>query len=308
MLKVLKVYRYKRSGKLVASGLGDGRVIPMNGDLSFSQQDLHRIKRDTELELTPYRLEVEVTTHKKVETFRIVRRWNEDTRPPKSSDPAAPLEQRIDVTPSGELNESERAYIGASSGHIVGFLLIWAAFFLLFKVGDWGWWPSGIALVAGVLVVHRTKSPGDPAKLQEIRAAKERLNRDAERLLQQALRDVHEWAQLDGIGFEHAVGHIFRERGYAVEFTPRTNDQGVDLILSREGRTSIVQCKAYATNVGVAAVRELVGVRASWPDAHEAILVALYDFSSAAKSFAAEHNVKLFSVARDYLKTDHRPN
>lgn len=60
-------------------------------------------------------------------------------------------------------------------------------------------------------------------------------------------------------------------------------------------------------NVGVSAVRELVGVRASWPSSTEAILATLYDFSGAAKAFAAEHNIKLYSVAREYLKTDYRP-
>jgi hypothetical protein len=69
-----------------------------------------------------------------------------------------------------------------------------------------------------------------------------------------------------------------------------------------------VPCKAYAKNVGVSAVRELAGVRISWPHADEAILAALFDFAKEARSFAAQHNITLFSVARDYLKTDYRPD
>ncbi len=115
------------------------------------------------------------------------------------------------------------------------------------------------------------------------------------------------WAALDGVGFEQGVAQIYREKGFDVEFTPRTKDQGVDLILRQNGTIAIVQCKAYKKNVGVSAVRELAGVRAAWPHADEAILAALFDFSVEAKSFATQHNIKLFSVTRDYHKADYRP-
>ena len=165
-----------------------------------------------------------------------------------------------------------------------------------------------MAFTAGILIVWLTKTPGDASKIKEIKEAKERLRLKAERELQEAMRDVRAWAALDGVGFERAVARIYREQGFDVDFTPRTNDQGVDLILKKNGRVSIVQCKAYTGNVGVSAIRELVGVRASWPHAEEAILATLFDFSSAARSFAAQHNVKLFSVARDYLRSDYRPD
>ena len=121
------------------------------------------------------------------------------------------------------------------------------------------------------------------------------------------MHSVRAWAALDGIEFERAVARIYIEQGFEVEFTPRTNDQGVDLILKKGDKISIVQCKAYTRNVGVSAIRELAGVRAAWPQAEQAILVTLFDFSSAAKTFAAQHKIKLFSVARDYLKSDYRP-
>lgn len=98
---------------------------------------------------------------------------------------------------------------------------------------------------------------------------------------------------------------IYREKGFDVEYTPRTNDQGVDLILKRNGAVSIVQCKAYANNIGVSAIREFAGVRVSWPHADEAIFVGLFDFSRPTKDFAAQYNIKLFSVTRDYLGTDY---
>jgi hypothetical protein len=307
MLKVLTVYRYRSSGKLVAAGLGNRYVLSLNSDLTFSEREPHRVRLETELDETPYRIEVEVGAQGKHDTYRIVRRWNESELSPKSDDPGAPLELRIDISPSQELGEAERRYIGKSAGHPIGFLLVLGSLLLLFLAGIWGWWPALIAFIAGVVVIWTTTTPGDESKKREVIEAKERLRVEAARHLLEAMRDVREWAALDGIAFEFAVGRIYRERGFDVEFTPRTNDQGVDLILKRNGAVSIVQCKAFGSNVGVAAVRELVGVRASWPHAEEAILVALFDFSSPAKRFAEKHGIVLFSVARDYLKSDYRP-
>lgn len=307
MLKVLKVDCYRSSGKLIASGLGNGHVIPLNSDLTFSEKALYRVRRDTEIDPTPYRVEVEVGSEGNRDTYRIIRTWNEHHLPPKSSDPSELVEHRIDISPSEQFSETENGYVGKSAGHPIGGYLSGSSLFLVFMSGRWGWWPPIVAFATGALIFWLTKNPGDTSKIHEVKAAKERLRRQAKDLLQEAMHNVHTWAALDGIGFENAVAKVYEEKGYDVECTPRTNDQGVDLILKRNGATSIVQCKAYTDNVGVSAIRELAGVRASWPHAEEVILVALYDFSSSAKDFATQQNIKLFSVTRDYLGTDYRP-
>ena len=306
MLEVLTVYRYRTSGKLIAVG-HNGYVLPLNSDLSFSEKAPHRVRRDTPLDPTPYRLEVEKESQGGKTTFRVVRSWNEDHRPPKSDDPNAPLEARIDVSPSDKFGDSERHYVGHSPGHPVGFILIASAFFLIWLIGLWGWWPPVAALVIGVLIVWLTKTEGDPVKIADVKAAKSRIRERTEAEFQRAIQDIHVWMALDGVGFERAVARIYRDQGFDVELTPRSNDQGVDLILRKNETITIVQCKAYAGNVGVSAVRELVGVRASWPQAHEAILVTLFGCSKAARAFAAQHGITLYCVARDFLKTDYRP-
>ncbi len=79
------------------------------------------------------------------------------------------------------------------------------------------------------------------------------------------------------------------------------------MILTRADEITLVQCEAYSKNIGVSAVRELQGVRANWPEARRAMLVELYGFSKAAREFAAQHGIELFSVAHDHLRTDYRP-
>lgn len=304
-LKVLKVYRYVSSGKLIAS-LGEGsKVIPLNSDLTFSSQGVHRVRRSTNLDVTPYRIEVEIVRDGDYETFQKLRLWNNDHLPKKNTNPNAPLEERIDISPSEQFSEDEKKYIGARDGGFGIGVMVWGFISFWFS-GVWGWIPPVIMIITGITIAKLTTTPGDPEKIEEVKNAKERLRARTEKKLREVMQDVCAWASIDGVSFENWVSKIFQDQGYKVEHTPRSNDKGVDLILKKEDRTIIVQCKAYNKNVGVTAVRELQGVKHLWPDASEFMLVVLYGFSKPAKDFAELSNIKLYSIAQDYLKTDYR--
>ena len=68
------------------------------------------------------------------------------------------------------------------------------------------------------------------------------------------------WSQ-----FERLIGEAFRRRGYeVVETGGPAADGGVDLVLKKEGRPYLVQCKHWRSRqVGVTVVRELNGVVAA---------------------------------------------
>ena len=74
----------------------------------------------------------------------------------------------------------------------------------------------------------------------------------------ESIRNLH-WRE-----FEMMVGEAFRRQGYAVEETGLGGaDGGIDLILRRDGRTTLVQCKQWKRRqVDVKTVREMYGLRA----------------------------------------------
>lgn len=103
------------------------------------------------------------------------------------------------------------------------------------------------------------------------------------------LVDGMDWRQ-----FETLVGEAFRRHGYAVVETGGGGpDGGVDLVLSRDGERSLVQCKHWrALKVGVGPVRELYGVMAA-RGAAGGFVVTSGAFTPAAVAFASGRNVTL---------------
>src|SRR6266540_2288494 len=50
--------------------------------------------------------------------------------------------------------------------------------------------------------------------------------------------------------FEEFVANVFRDMGYAVEITPRSGDQGIDLLMRKDNQLVAVQCKRWSTPIG----------------------------------------------------------
>jgi hypothetical protein len=67
------------------------------------------------------------------------------------------------------------------------------------------------------------------------------------------------WQSLSGRRFELELADVFKREGYDVELTPSSGDHGIDIVLKRLGRTTIVQCKQTKHRIGPAVARELYG-------------------------------------------------
>lgn len=125
--------------------------------------------------------------------------------------------------------------------------------------------------------------------------------RKRKRLLSKAKKSdnlVHTLSQMSWREFELLVGQVFRERGYTVAEGKGSRDGGVDLVLFKDGKTSLVQCKHWKSgNVGVAVVRELFGVM-TLRGAHHGFVICSGKFTKDAFVFAKQANVSLVGLAQ----------
>jgi restriction system protein len=94
--------------------------------------------------------------------------------------------------------------------------------------------------------------------------------------------------------FEELVGEAYRRQGYAVvENTTAGPDEGIDLVLKKDGGLVLVQCKQWkSTKIGVNIVRELLGVMTA-KHATSGILITSGVFTQEAKNFAADKPIDL---------------
>ena len=94
--------------------------------------------------------------------------------------------------------------------------------------------------------------------------------------------------------FEQLVGEAFRRQGYVIEETGLGGaDGGIDLILRKSGRTTLVQCKQWQNRqVGVKVVREMYGLLLHHRAAAVKI-VALGDYTNDAHRFVQGKPIEL---------------
>jgi len=103
-----------------------------------------------------------------------------------------------------------------------------------------------------------------------------------------SLRDMN-WRE-----FEMLAGEAFRRQGYAIaENGLGGADGGIDLILRKDGRTTLVQCKQWRNRrVDVKVVREMFGVLVH-EGADAMKIVALGDYTPDARRFAQGKPIEL---------------
>ena len=99
--------------------------------------------------------------------------------------------------------------------------------------------------------------------------------------------------------FERLVSEAFRRRGYRVEETGLGGaDGGIDLILRKDGRVDLVQCKQWRTRqVKANVVREMWGLVAHH-HADGVKIVCVGDFTRDAEEFAAGKAIELIHGER----------
>jgi hypothetical protein len=102
-----------------------------------------------------------------------------------------------------------------------------------------------------------------------------------------------QWQVMTGGPFESFLSQVFQEHGYIVERVGRSGDQGVDLIVARDGSRVAIQAKGYVgTTVGNEAVQQ-VYAGMSFHRCNSAAVLTNSRFTPAARALAQRIGCRL---------------
>jgi hypothetical protein len=103
------------------------------------------------------------------------------------------------------------------------------------------------------------------------------------------------WRRLSGVAFENELACLFRRLGYKITQTPRTSDGGVDLILRKDDRITVVQCKAHDKKISIGVARELVASIQDF-NAHDAIIACLEGVTKPVQQYIETKPIRVIDV------------
>jgi restriction endonuclease Mrr len=127
---------------------------------------------------------------------------------------------------------------------------------------------------------------------EQLRREEQERAEQIEALLQRdAFRDSVNY--MSGTEFEDFMADVFKKQGYGVETTPKSGDQGVDLLLTIENRKVAVQLKRYAAKpIGNDAVGAVFAGMFHYK-AKEAWVITTSSFTKKAVQLAKSNGVRL---------------
>ena len=102
---------------------------------------------------------------------------------------------------------------------------------------------------------------------------------------------------MTGVEFERYVAAVLRGQGFDVEITRATGDFGVDLIATRDGVRTAVQCKRQSRVVNGAAIQQVVA-GAAVHDCAATMVVSNHRYTKAAEQLAGVHGCMLVDRTR----------
>lgn len=331
--KRISIYKYVKSGRLAGittiPGYKGYTVLDMSPNLTdiVKVRSVGYLKRDS-IQDTGYILEAIESTRKNGNglsmSYQFVRILTKDDLDLSRWNPSESLHD-LPISPHPHISEEEEWWAGKRPGNIeAGVVLILWTFFVWWLLYlsvpaksafgiIWGGFVFLAALYSTYSLIKfewRPDKDADPNKLKELMQYKEKLRDDAELKRHHAktaflrmLEDYSGWERLSPEEFEHALTFRLGEEGYSLKVTKYVGDGGVDLEgLSPRGNPIVVQAKKYRSNVGVAVVREMIGVRESRPDKPDTMIVSLTGFTRGAKELAEKESVILRTIKEDILK------
>ncbi len=108
-----------------------------------------------------------------------------------------------------------------------------------------------------------------------------------------------EFEDMEGHDFEYYCADLLAQRGFIeVEVTKGSGDYGIDILAEKDGVTYAIQCKCYATPVGVKAIQEAYAGRDYYDRMVGAVMTNQYFTTPAVE---AARKLKILLWDRGYL-------
>lgn len=105
--------------------------------------------------------------------------------------------------------------------------------------------------------------------------------------------------EMEGYDFEYYCADLLRKRGFIdVSVTKGSGDYGIDILAEKDGVTYAIQCKAYASPVGVKAIQEAFAGKEYYDRMVGAVLTNQYFTNPAVE---AAKKLKILLWDRGYL-------
>lgn len=128
-----------------------------------------------------------------------------------------------------------------------------------------------------------------------------------------SLRSASDLSALNGLAFEEYLRQLFEQLGYEVEKTQASGDFGGDLVMTKDGKKTVIQAKRYSSLVGFDAVKEAHFAK-TYYGADNAAVVTTSGFTPQAASAASKAGVTLIDgrrltslISRAFQSTYRRP-
>jgi restriction system protein len=315
--KRYQIYKYNSSGKFVAiERISDKKlvILDLNDELTniTKMRFQNHIKSNSRYK-TDYLLEVEEEAKINDDIFEYNAKYLRVIKPSDILLDKWNKTKTLEELPIGaylHFTNEEKYWAGEEEGNLTKNIIasIVLVVFMALSI-NYGWGMILFCLPALLMIdwnykTWRKDKKADINKLKELLKYKNSLiqnktdnSNKAKSSFEKQLENYDTWKSLNPEKFEYAVATWLNKQGYDLKVTQYCADGGIDLVGNDKNMNpTIVQVKKYTKNVGVAVIREMIGIRQNHPDNPNTIVVSLIGFTRGAKELANTENIVLMNI------------
>ena len=183
----------------------------------------------------------------------------------------------------------------SNGGELLGFLILYLIYlFFTYLIES----IFIISVCIGIYIfykrIKRENREREERIKRENREREERIKREERERREKERFEAGYQENMSGEDYEKYCKYILKQRGWIIKLTPKSGDQGVDLIASKESLKVCIQCKRYSKPVGNKAVQEIFTGKQFYNGSH-GVLVSNAKFTKSAKSLASKTGIILLS-------------